>query len=82
MQVKEQCKGRPLLGATWLGCIGRTVEGEGALEPKRASLKVASLSTLEAKTPLWPASPFRSKGAMCSSLLAAASPANKCVCSH
>ena len=56
------------------------MEGEGALEPKRASLKVASLSTLDATTPLWPASPlspFRSSGAICSSLLAPASPAKQ-----
>ncbi len=48
--------------------MGRTVEGEGALEPSRASLKVASESTLletgPIDTPL-PKEEPKSRGAMC-----------------
>ena len=54
------------------------MDGEGALEPSSASLKTASLSALEATAPLWPARPFRSRGAICSPLLAPASPVQTC----
>lgn len=49
--------------------MGRTVEGDGALEPSRASLKVASESTLletgPIDTPPLPREEPRSRGAMC-----------------
>lgn len=57
------------------------MDGEGALEPSSASLNTASLSALDATTPLWPASPFRSRGAICRPLLAPASPVQTCSCS-
>lgn len=49
--------------------MGSTVEGDGALEPNRASLKVASESTLLETGPNEPPLPAadepRSSGAMC-----------------